>query len=44
MLANTPGGDAYTALELEAMVREAGFASVQTQALDGPQTVVVGTR
>ena len=44
MLANTSGGDAYTALELEAMVREAGFASVQTQALDGPQTVVVGTR
>lgn len=44
MLANTPAGDAYTAGELEAMVHEAGFVTAQTCPLDGPQTLVIGTR
>jgi SAM-dependent methyltransferase len=44
MLANTPAGDAYTAAELDGMLRESGFTSVSVQPLQGPQTLVVGTK
>jgi SAM-dependent methyltransferase len=44
MLANTPAGDVYTAGDLDAMLRESGFTSVTVQPLQGPQTLVVGTK
>ena len=43
MLATTPSGDAYTFRELEAMYREAGFATVTSHSIPtGPNTVVMG--
>jgi 2-polyprenyl-3-methyl-5-hydroxy-6-metoxy-1,4-benzoquinol methylase len=44
MLGGTPSGDAYTLKELSAMLQDAGFSSVSGHPLQGPQTVVVGTR
>ena len=44
MLGGTPNGDAYTLAELTAMLKAAGFATVSGHPLQGPQTVVVGTR
>ena len=44
MLGNTPSGDAYTLSELTAMLKAAGFATVSGHPLQGPQTVVVGTK
>jgi 2-polyprenyl-3-methyl-5-hydroxy-6-metoxy-1,4-benzoquinol methylase len=44
MLANTPAGDAYTLAELTAMLDAAGFGAVTPHPLQGPQTVVVGTK
>lgn len=42
MLGTTPAGDAYTAAELDAMVREAGFgASEQQRLTPAPQTLFV---
>jgi hypothetical protein len=42
MLGSTPKGDAWTAAELEAMGRAAGFARSRIQALPpSPQTMVV---
>lgn len=41
MLLNTPAGDAYTAAELEAMGRDAGFRGIATEPLvPTPQTLV----
>ena len=43
MLGSTPAGDAYTARELEAMYREAGFARVAVHPLPpSPETAVIG--
>jgi 2-polyprenyl-3-methyl-5-hydroxy-6-metoxy-1,4-benzoquinol methylase len=44
MLGGTPHGDAYTLAELTAMLKAAGFSSVNGHPLQGPQTVVVATR
>jgi 2-polyprenyl-3-methyl-5-hydroxy-6-metoxy-1,4-benzoquinol methylase len=44
MLGNTPSGDAYTLAELTAMLKAAGFGAVSAHPLQGPQTVVVGTK
>jgi ubiquinone/menaquinone biosynthesis C-methylase UbiE len=44
MLAGTPSGDAYTFRELEGMLNAAGFSHVTAQALQGPQTLVVGVK
>jgi hypothetical protein len=44
MLGNTPAGDAYTLAELTAMLKAAGFGTVGSHPLPGPQTVVVGTK
>lgn len=44
MLAQTAGGDAYTFSELRQMLAEAGFADVARHDLQGPETLVVGTR
>jgi hypothetical protein len=44
MLAGTPAGDAYTFRELREMLEAAGFAQVAAHPLQGPQTVVVGTK
>lgn len=44
MLAETAGGDAYTFSELAAMLHDAGFRDVARYDLQGPQTLVVGTR
>ena len=44
MLGSTPAGDAYTLKELTAMLEDAGFATVSGHPLQGPQTVVVGTK
>ncbi len=42
MLATTPGGDAYTARELEEMARKAGFRSVMTRQLaPAPESLIV---
>jgi len=44
MLATTKGGDAYTVAELEAMLREAGFAESRTHALgESQQTLILGS-
>jgi 2-polyprenyl-3-methyl-5-hydroxy-6-metoxy-1,4-benzoquinol methylase len=43
MLGGTPLGDAYTLSELTAMLKAAGFRTVASHPLAGPQTVVVGT-
>ena len=44
MLAGTPSGDAYTYRELRQMLEAAGFSSIRQHPLQGPQTVIVGTR
>jgi ubiquinone/menaquinone biosynthesis C-methylase UbiE len=44
MLAGTPSGDAYTFRELEGMLTAAGFSNVTAYPLQGPQTVLVGTK
>lgn len=44
MLQNTHEGDAYTARELEAMFRNAGFSSNHGEMLPSEQTVIVSTR
>ena len=44
MLGNTPAGDAYTLSELTSMLKAAGFNTVSGHPLQGPQTLVVGTR
>jgi 2-polyprenyl-3-methyl-5-hydroxy-6-metoxy-1,4-benzoquinol methylase len=45
MLGTTPRGDAYTAAELETMLREAGFDPVDQQRLaPAPQTLLVARR
>ena len=44
MLGGTPSGDAYTFSELNAMLEAAGFATATSHPLQGPETVVVGTK
>jgi 2-polyprenyl-3-methyl-5-hydroxy-6-metoxy-1,4-benzoquinol methylase len=44
MLGNTPHGDAYTLPELTAMLKAAGFSTVSAHPLQGPQTLIVGTK
>ena len=44
MLGNTPSGDAHTLSELTAMLKAAGFSTVSSHPLQGPQTVVVATK
>ena len=44
MLSNTPKGDAYTFRELRGMLADAGFTNVTAHPLQGPQTVVIGTK
>lgn len=44
MLANTPGGEAYTFRELRDMLTEAGFEDATAHPLQGPQTVIVATK
>ncbi len=44
MLGGTPSGDAYTLSELTAMLKAAGFSTVSGQPLQGPETLVVGTK
>jgi 2-polyprenyl-3-methyl-5-hydroxy-6-metoxy-1,4-benzoquinol methylase len=44
MLGGTPSGDAYTLAEHTAMLKAAGFGTVTSHPLQGPQTVVVGTK
>jgi 2-polyprenyl-3-methyl-5-hydroxy-6-metoxy-1,4-benzoquinol methylase len=44
MLGDTPSGDAYTLNEYTSMLKAAGFGSVACHPLQGPETLVVGTR
>ena len=44
MLGGTPFGDAYTLSELTAMIKAAGFTTVASHPLQGPETLVVGTK
>ena len=44
MLGGTPSGDAYTLGELSTMLEAAGFTTVRSHPLQGPETLVVGTR
>jgi len=44
MLGGTPSGDAYTLPELTSMLKNAGFGSVSSHPLQGPQTLVVATK
>src|SRR3954465_7433245 len=44
MLGGTPSGDAYTLSELTSMLKNAGFGTVSSHPLQGPQTLVVGTK
>ena len=44
MLGGTPSGDAYTLAELTAMLNAAGFNTVSGHPLQGPETLVVGTK
>ena len=44
MLGGTPSGDAYTLAELTSMLKAAGFSTVSSHPLQGPQTLVVGTK
>ncbi|MCU1384954.1 MAG: methyltransferase protein [Acidobacteria bacterium] len=44
MLGGTPSGDAYTLAELTSMLTAAGFSTVAGHPLQGPQTLVVGTK
>jgi 2-polyprenyl-3-methyl-5-hydroxy-6-metoxy-1,4-benzoquinol methylase len=44
MLGDTPSGDVYTLADLTAMLEAAGFSTVSSHPLQGPETVVVGTK
>jgi SAM-dependent methyltransferase len=44
MLANTPGGDAYTLAELKGQLEAAGFGNISAHALPTPETVVLATK
>jgi O-methyltransferase len=44
MLGGTPGGDAYTFRELSAMLSAAGFSGTTQHPLQGPETLIVGTK
>jgi 2-polyprenyl-3-methyl-5-hydroxy-6-metoxy-1,4-benzoquinol methylase len=44
MLGGTPAGDAYTLAEFTSMLKDAGFASVSSHPMQGPETLVVGTK
>jgi 2-polyprenyl-3-methyl-5-hydroxy-6-metoxy-1,4-benzoquinol methylase len=44
MLQNTPHGDAYTAAEVEAMFRNAGFRQNQHEMLPTEQTIIVSVK
>jgi ubiquinone/menaquinone biosynthesis C-methylase UbiE len=44
MLGNTPNGDAYTFAELSTMLSDAGFTGTTKHPLQGPETLVVGTK
>jgi 2-polyprenyl-3-methyl-5-hydroxy-6-metoxy-1,4-benzoquinol methylase len=44
MLGGTPAGDAYTLSEHTTMLEAAGFATATGHPLQGPQTVIVGTK
>jgi 2-polyprenyl-3-methyl-5-hydroxy-6-metoxy-1,4-benzoquinol methylase len=45
MFANTPGGDVYTALEYEGMLRSAGFSRCEVHSLlPTPQTAIIAAR
>lgn len=44
MLGGTPSGDAYTLAELTSMLKSAGFGAVSSQPLQGPETLVIGTK
>ena len=44
MLAETPGGDAYTFAELRQQLEDAGFHSVSSHALPTPQTVLLAAK
>ena len=44
MLGNTPLGDAYTFKDLSAMLKAAGFATAASHPLQGPETLIVGTK
>jgi hypothetical protein len=42
MLASTPGGDAYTASDLDEMAKDVGFRGVTTRPLPPtPQTLII---
>jgi 2-polyprenyl-3-methyl-5-hydroxy-6-metoxy-1,4-benzoquinol methylase len=43
-LGGTPSGDAYTFSELSAMLKAAGFTTVTSHPLQGPETLIVGTK
>ena len=44
MLAETPGGDAYTLDELGRFLGDAGFTNVTAHPLPTPETVVIARR
>ena len=44
MLAGTPGGDAYTFVELRDMLAAAGFRDAVAHGTQGPQTVILATK
>jgi len=44
MLAGTPGGDAYTLVELEQQLKGAGFSNVSAHALPTPQLVLLAEK
>jgi precorrin-6B methylase 2 len=44
MLGGTPGGDAYTFRELSGMLSAAGFSGTTQHPLQGPETLIVGTK
>ena len=44
MLGDTPSGDVYPLADLTSMLKAAGFSTVSGHPLQGPQTVVVGTK
>jgi ubiquinone/menaquinone biosynthesis C-methylase UbiE len=44
MLAGTPSGDAYTFVELERQLHDAGFRSVSAHALPTPETVLLAQK
>jgi hypothetical protein len=44
MLLETPGGFDYTGSDCRAWMKEAGFAETRVEALDGPDSMVVGVK